>query len=137
MLLKTYGKREGAQVAIAFTFRWGNAPHDMGWVRIYCASRSAAARVLWKYRRARRWWRSVPVPGSGAWLRGRFAEQVSRFGLRWLAARWCTVSVSSPHRVGLRFVVPAGHVRRPSVWSLLSDKFVPDVKDKKGEKKEV
>lgn len=61
--------------------------------RVVCRvpSRAAAARLLLRFRRARRWWRSAPRPGSSAWVRGGFSVPVA--GLRWLACRPVVVCV--------------------------------------------
>lgn len=93
-------------------------------VRRSFSSRSEVARFLWRFRAARRWWRSSAAPS----LSVVGSSLVPFHGLRWLAARWVVVRVSvlasSPFVVPrlrvLRqrvFVVPAGRfVRRPSAF---------------------
>lgn len=82
--------------------------------RVVCrvGSRSAAARLLWRFRAARRWWRSVPLVGSGAWVASGLSFPVPG-SLRWLASRPVVVAVRGGSVGGRRrsaFVssVPAG-----------------------------
>lgn len=104
-------------VLVWFFFRFAGVagssrPRRRAWccVTVRCSSRSAAARLLWRFRAARRWWRSAAAPP----LSVVGASRVPFRGLRWLAARWVVVRVSSAPRV---FVVPPGRfVRRPSAF---------------------
>lgn len=75
----------------------------------FCSSRSAAARLLWRFRAARRWWRSSAAPPRSSVLR---LTCCPRFGLRWLAARACLVSVRLPRpgRPFWRCLVPSARV---------------------------
>lgn len=68
-------------------------------VLVSCSSRSACARLLWRFRAARRWvrrfavrsgWGGVPVPVPSVSL------SLPLFGLRWLACRPVGVRVSGP-----------------------------------------
>lgn len=103
--LASFGRRSGAVVRVSFFFRFGGV---LRCVVVWCGSRRAAARLLWRFRAARRWWRSSAAPPRSV-VGG---EQVPRFGLRWLACRGVRVLVAG---AGSRWssLVPAGRfVRR-------------------------
>lgn len=95
-------------LVVRFVFRWAG---DLGCVFVRCPSRSAVARLLLRFRRARRWWRSSAAPPRSAASWG-----VPRFGLRFVARFPCAVAVPrlSSRGGGLRvFRLPAGRVARP------------------------
>lgn len=111
---------------VSFSFLWGGRFRFRSWLSVsrLCRSRSEAARLLWRFRAARRWWRSSSAPPLSV-VGG---CRVPFRGFRWLAARWVVVRVSvlSGGPVSGRgcvllrqrvFVVPAGRfVRRPSAF---------------------
>lgn len=79
---------------------WGSGPLSVvfsvarGRVVCRCASRSAAARLLWRFRAARRAVRASWRVGARGVLRPPASvPSVPRFGLRWLAARSPVVCV--------------------------------------------
>ena len=90
-----------AAVWVSFSFRFSGSVSS---VSVFCRSRRSAARLLWRFRRARRWFRSLWRVGWGgvlvppAFVAG---SRVPRFGLRWLASRRVRVCVSvrAPFRV--------------------------------------
>lgn len=98
---------------VSFFFRFGSR----SWRRVAfrCGSRSAVASLLWRFRAARRWWRSSSAPA----LSRVGGACVVRGSLSWLAARWVVVSVLPLCGSGRsrRWVVPAGRfVRRASAF---------------------
>lgn len=118
------------RVFVVFLFRFGSRRVWGGFRAVVscCASRSEAASLLWRFRAARRWWRSsaAPARSSAVW------PGVPVFGLRWLAWRPCAVAVL-PRLPGarsafrglswpfgrVRFSVPAGRRPRPCCPSSL------------------
>lgn len=104
MLLRSFGS---GSVVVSFSFSWRSS---VGVVRVCCPSRSAAARLLWRFRSARRslvsFWSSrvwslpgVVVPVA-ACSRCVVASRFPLFGVRWLACRSVVVRVFalSPRR---------------------------------------
>lgn len=73
-------------VVVRWVFRWGTG---FGSVVTGCPSRSSAARLLWRFRAAGRWWLSPSAPPPSCVA----SASVPRFGLRWLAGRNCVVAV--------------------------------------------
>lgn len=105
------GRRRGRPVwSVSFVFRFGSRRVFGGFraVVCFCSSRREVARLLWRFRAARRWWRSSAAPPRS--VVG--ASFVPVFGLRWLASFPCGVVVSGVSSAA-RFSVPAGRVRRP------------------------
>lgn len=111
-----------------FPVFWGSGPVSVvfsvarGRVVCRCASRSAAARLLWRFRAARRWVRRFRSAsgffGCGcSWgLRPLgVVPAVPRFGLRWLALRGVVVCVRGVGVGGRRRSAFVASV--PSVWS--------------------
>ncbi len=99
------------RVVVLLVFRWRCGFRSL---RFVFASRSAAARWLWRFRAARRWWRSSSAPPRSVVV----GSVVPRFGLRWLAARKLSLfSWSVVPRPGCRPVfrslLPSARVRRP------------------------
>ena len=90
--------------SVRFVFRWAGL---FGSVVGFAPSRSGLARLLWRFRRARRWWRSSSAPSRA--VVG--ASLVPRFGLRWLALRWCVVVVRASSS-SFGSLVPAARFRR-------------------------
>lgn len=96
---------------LVFLFRWGPSPSRVASVACFAPSRPALARLLWRFRRARRWWRSSAAPPRGrVW-----PDDIRQFGLRWLACRPLLLTVFAgrfarfrplPPRGGCRFVLP-------------------------------
>lgn len=96
VLLASFGS---GRCLVRFVFAWGSG---VGSVSVRCPSRSAVARLLWRFRAARRWVRS---PSSGVALSLRSGVVASSLlsslgvpfcGLRWLACRPVFVSVRCP-----------------------------------------
>ena len=95
MILKTWGK-PWRNWKVTFFFRFGRC---LCAVENYCAERNDVALLLRRFRKARYWapskaykrasaaW-AIPVPPAHV-----LAEDVPRFGLRWLALHWCVVVV--------------------------------------------
>ena len=122
LCLRSWGSPSGA-VCLAFVFRWGSRRSAWGGlarVVVWCASRSAAARVLWSLRAARRAVLSTYYVRDGDPLlllvppARVVASDFPRFGLRWLACRWCRLAVVVRGGRCRWFVVPPGGVVRPS-----------------------
>lgn len=93
LLLRFWGRFSSWSVVVRFAFRWGRG---RACVAVACPSRSAAARLLWRFRAARRWVRARWRAGFGGVLvppARVLASEVPRFGLRWLACRRCSVLV--------------------------------------------
>lgn len=91
--LRCWGRPSPGSVAVRFVFRWGR---DCRAVVCWCSSRSEAARLLWRFRAALRWARSLWRACWGGILRPParvVGLEVPRFGLRWLALRPVRVSV--------------------------------------------
>lgn len=109
MLCAVFGS---GSVVVRFFFRFCR---ELGVVRCCCSSRSAAARLLLRFRAARRWWRSSAAPSLSSASRLTIAP---RFSLRWLARRWCRVSVSSPPS-SWSSLVPSSSLPRPLPEELL------------------
>lgn len=74
-MLRCFGS-SGA-VLVAFQFAWNGGQE---YIKIFLPSRSAAARLLWRFRKARHAVRCLPRSVVRA-------SCVPRFGLRWLALR--------------------------------------------------
>lgn len=66
-------------IRLTFFFKWGG---ELRGIQIRCQNRSEAARQLWRYRLARKWWLSCNVPYSVVG-----GSMVTRYGLRWIAVR--------------------------------------------------
>ena len=111
-------------VWVSFSFRFGGSWRS---VVCWCRSRRSAARLLWRFRAAVRWYRSLWRPGWGGVMRPParvVGACVPRFGLRWLACRPVRLRVCSfrpfrgrsfvPRRV-VFYVVPA-FVVVPLFW---------------------
>ena len=107
MLLHSYGNVDNP-VRIRVFFECQSARSGLGSVLVCLPSRRSAARWLWRFRRARLWWRSDSC-----------ANDVSPiFGMRWLAARWCRLLVFAPSsvpnsRISFSTLVLPGFLSRP------------------------
>ena len=115
--LRVWGPDVPGSWSVVFVVRFSG-----GWRRVVsrCSSRSGCARLLWRFRVARRWRRSR----CGRFLRGvwvpfgRLGPEVPRFGLRWLAARLSVVAVVSPSGVVCgRPVVVGSLAGASSLWA--------------------
>lgn len=106
MVLRCFG-RPGLRASwvVAFCFRWRCSVAS---VRFCFSSRRAVARFLWRFRAARRWWRSSSAPPRSVLAR----SVVPRFGLRWLARFPCVVAVFWRGRCAFASRLPSAVVRR-------------------------
>ncbi len=100
-----------APVVVVFAFRWAGSWAS---VRVGCASRSSAARLLRRFRAARRAVRALRLPLSVVW-----ASRFPRFSLRWLACLRVRVGVfASSGLVGRASWVRAASARVFSAFAL-------------------
>lgn len=65
------------KILIVFAFKFNGKFEQFRW---FCSSRSAVARLLWRFRSAKKWVRRLPRSVVRA-------SCVPRFSLRWLALR--------------------------------------------------
>lgn len=93
--------------SVSFVFPFGMST-EFHCVVSSCQSRVALAQLLWKFRAARRWWRSSAAPPRS--LRPDLWN-IPRYGLRWLAHFWCALIVEYPGHIRV-YVVPPGRIRR-------------------------
>ena len=91
--------------AVVVSFSWRGRVACVSW---FFFSRRRVARLLWRLRAARRWWRSSSAPSRS--VVGRSA--VPRFCLRWVVAAPCVVSVFRRGFPGRRFRLPSPRLRR-------------------------
>lgn len=105
MLLVSYGS---GPFIVSFFFRY---QHCIGCIRCRRPTRSQLANLLRRFRAARRWIRSNP------------SISPPRFGLRWLARRWCRLLVKGNDHY-FSTLVPSAFILRPVSSPLLSCCFV-------------
>lgn len=110
VLLCSFGRGE---FAVRFVFGWGLS---VGSVECRVSSRSAAARLLWRFRAARLWWRRSCGSGVAAGSHVR-ALGLPRFGLRWLAARPCFIRAYVPRSRRCFFVAPGWLAKLSPFWA--------------------
>ena len=114
MILKTWGN-PSRPWKVTFFFRFGRV---MCSVENYCVSRDDVALLLRRFRKARMWYHSLLYKRSSAsWCVASppahvVAEDVPRFGLRWLAGHWSVVVVES--RSGHHFATAITRCLRPT-----------------------
>jgi len=109
VLLASFGS---GSFAVRFVFGWSGFVAS---VVCRASSRSGLARLLWRFRAARAYWLAHPARVRlRLSLCGLGPSALPRFGLRWLAARPCFVSVLVPgRRARSRFVSAVGFPRSP------------------------
>ena len=104
MKLHTWGNENG-KVCITFYFRHVKR---VCYVVCWTQTRNDAYRLLRKFRKARQWVDSIfELPEMPA-------NEVARYSLRWLACKWCYISVRAQGKHQFGFIAPPGYVKRPT-----------------------